>query len=338
MKKLFFYIAPFISLFSQAYTEEQVLFPVGKDINLKGYVSKPDGKRKSPVLIMQMGHGPGTTDSKARSYNPFAEMARAISEQGYVVLRFDKRGTGYNSENGSYADGKFSDYVSDLKAAVRAMQLRKDVDPNEIYLLGHSLGGPVVSIVANEIPEVKGIILSASPGRSYDEFNYEQMEYFYKWGQDLSEEALDKELKKVKRSNQLISQPEIFCKEFPADCEKKDKTHYLYGQSEVFWTEIAKLNPLKELIPLKCHVFAIHGTSDWVISSENDGGAIANVMSENQKFSSRSLNGLDHFLLETESKQTSFETFKSGLKGEGIKIHPELIPEITSILKTWQKK
>lgn len=303
-----------------------------------GYVSKPKGKKKFPVLIMQMGHGPGTTDSKTRSYNPFAETARAIAGQGFLVLRFDKRGTGYNSENGSYADGKFSDYVSDLKAAIRAMQLRKDVDPNEIYLLGHSLGGPVVSIVANEISEVKGIILSASPGRNYDEFNYEQMVYFYKWGQDLSEEALEKELKNIKRANHLIGQPEIFCKEFPSDCEQKNNTYYLYGQNKDFWAEIVKLDPLKELTLLKCQVFAIHGTSDWVISSDNDGGPIAELMSKNKKFSNKFLNGLDHFLLKTNSKETSFQTFKSGLKGEDVKIHPELIPEITTTLKTWLNK
>jgi len=53
---------------------------------------------------------------------------------------------GQNVSNGSFADGKFSDYVSDLKSAVRAMQLRKDGQPNQVYLFGHSLGGPVISI------------------------------------------------------------------------------------------------------------------------------------------------------------------------------------------------
>lgn len=317
--------------------EEQIEFPIGNEVHLSGFVTSPDQKGTYPILVMQMGHGQGTTDSKTRVYNPFAEMARAISDKGFVVLRFDKRGTGYNSSNGSFADGKFSDYVSDLKSAVRAMQLRKDVKPNQIYLLGHSLGGPVISIVAQDIPEVKGIILSASPGRSYNDFNYEQMSYFYEWGQGLTGDALENELKNVKRSNELINQPELFCKEFPADCEFKNDKIYLYGQSHEFWAEIAELNPLKSLAQLNCNIFAINGTSDWVISSDNDGGAITNALSNNNKFSRKILSGLDHFLLKTESKKASVEVFKSGLKDGTAKIHPELIEEISSVLLKWTK-
>lgn len=336
MKIIIFCVSTLFFLFSEAYVEEQIKFPIGNEVNLSGFVTSPNKKGTYPIFIMQMGHGQGTTDSKARSYNPFAEMARAISDKGFVVLRFDKRGTGYNSSNGSFADGKFSDYVSDLKSAVRAMQLRKNGKPNQIYLLGHSLGGPVVSIVARDIPEVKGIVLSASPGRSYDDFNYEQMKYFYEWAQGLTGEALEKEIRNVKRSNELISKPKLFCKEFPTDCETKDNKFYLYGQSQDFWAEIAELNPIKLLTQLNCNIYAVHGTSDWVISSDNDGGAIANALSKNNKFSNKILSGLDHFLLKTESKKASVEVFKSGLKGQGIKIHPELIEEITSRLLKWK--
>lgn len=327
----------FLFIFSasaHAYVEEEIHFPVGNGITLTGYVAKPDASGTYPTLIMQMGHGQGTTDSKTRKYNPFAQLARDLADSGFVVLRFDKRGTGYNSANGSFADGLFSDYVNDLKAAVRLMQARADIS-SKIFLFGHSLGGPVISIVATALPEIEGIILSASPGRSFSDFNLEQMRYLYELGQGLKGEALENELAKVNRSNQLIDRPETFCREFPQDCQLKNGKTYLYGQSAQFWSEIAALDPIKPLLEVNCDVLAIHGTSDWVVSSTNDGGVISRALSQNSKFSAKVLTGLDHFLLNMESKKASVDIFTGGLNDEKIGIHPDFIPEITATLKKW---
>ncbi len=310
------------SFSAHAYVEEEIHFSIASSVELTGYISRPDAVGVYPALVMQMGSGQGTTDSKTRKYNPFAEMARKLSDEGFVVLRFDKRGTGYNATNGSFEDATFVDYVNDLKAAVRSVQQRKDVSADTVFLFGHSLGGPVISITARDIPEIKGIILSASPGRSYADFNFEQTKYLLEWGQGITGSALDTEMAKVKRADDLIAQPEVFCQEFPSDCLIKNGSTYIWGQSTQFWKEISMLDPLESLRSLSCKIFAIHGTSDWVISSDNDGGAIAQALSGNSNFTAKAVKGLDHFLLNTASKKASVEAFSSGLKDENLQIHP----------------
>jgi pimeloyl-ACP methyl ester carboxylesterase len=335
MKNLIILFSFLVSASASAYVEEQVHFTTADGVVLTGYVARPDAVGTYPALVMQMGSGPGTTDNPNRDYNPFAKMARELADQGFVVLRFDKRGTGYNSSNGSFADGTFSDYVNDLMSAVRSIQSRRDVIREKVYLFGHSLGGPVISIVAKDFPEIKGIILSASPGRSFAEFNLEQTRYLLEWGEGITGEALEKELVSVRRSGQLIDQPEAFCREFPTDCEIKNGRTYMWGQSAQFWREIAALDPLAPLKELKCSVFAIHGTSDWIVSSENDGGAINAVLRNNPKYSFANIDGLDHFLLKADSKRTSVELFHSGMKNAKLEIHPDYIPAISAVLKKW---
>lgn len=319
---------------AHAYQESEIHFQSRGKIKLMGYLTVPDQPGKYPALVLQMGHGQGTTDSKTRSYNPFAEMARKIADTGFVVLRFDKRGTGYNASNGSYEDASFTDFIQDLRSAIKHIQKRKDVKTHDIYLLGHSLGGPIISIVANDTKDVKGVILSASPGRSFAEFNLEQMRYLFEFGQNLKGKELEAEVEKVRRSDELITQPKTFCKEFPKDCEVKRGQTYLWGQSTRFWQEISELNPLTPLQSLSCKVLAIHGSSDWVVSSDNDGGAIVKAMNGKNNFSAKVLPGLDHFLLNVESKKASIDKFNSGLKDRA-EIHPRLIPEIASVLKSW---
>ena len=163
------------------------------------------------------------------------------------------------------------------------------------------------------------------------------MKYFFELGQNLKGKELKTELEKVQRSCELVKQPKKFCKEFPKDCEIKKGQTYLWGQSTKFWQEIAELNPLKPVQSLTCKVFALHGSSDWVISSEHDGGALEKAMAGRPNFSSKTLPGLDHFLLKVENKKASLEKMNAGFK-DGAEIHPQLIPVITEVLKNWTDK
>lgn len=331
-------LAPLLfSLSALAFVDEKIQFQTHDGIQLNAYVSRPDQAGSYPALIMQMGSGEGSTDNATRSYNPFAALARTLADQGFVVLRFDKRGTGYNSTNGSFADGLFSDYVSDFKSAVRTVQARADVKRSDIYFFGHSLGGPVITVAAKDFPEVKGIILSATPGRSFLELNVEQTLYILKWGNNLSEDQLQSKVEKQRRSSSLIGDSTAFCAEFPEDCTTKNGKTYFWAQSAEFWKEIAALDPLASLKDTTCPVLAIHGTSDWVISSDNDGGAIRNAMSGRPNFTGITMDKLDHFLLKMESKEEDVKFFMGANPGFQMEIHPEYIPAITAMLKQWSK-
>lgn len=324
-----------VSFQSQAYVEEEVRFAAGGGITLKGYLAKPADGFNHPALVIQMGHGEGSTDNSSEKYNPFADLSRELADQGFVVLRFDKRGTGYNSKNGSYADGLFTDYVSDLKGAVALVESRPEVNPSAVFLMGHSLGGPVVSIVARDLPTIKGIILVAAPQRSFGEFNLEQMNYLFELGANLKGDMLAYALQRVKRSNELIDSPEDFCKEFPDQCQRKNGKIYLWGQVSDFWKEVKALDPLEVAKSVNCQVFGLYGTSDWLISSDHDGGALNAALEQNPKFSFLAVPKMDHFLLPMDSKKASVEAFVGGFKNTQLAIHPEFMPALTAKLKSW---
>ncbi|MFL6708064.1 MAG: alpha/beta hydrolase family protein [Massilia sp.] len=112
-----------------------------------------------------------TPDGPIRAYALFAHcftcgkdvfaatrIARALSEVGIAVLRFDFTGLG-NSE-GDFANTNFSSNVADLVAA--AAFLREQHQAPSL-LIGHSLGGAAVLAVASEVPEVKAVVTIAAP-------------------------------------------------------------------------------------------------------------------------------------------------------------------------------
>ncbi|PKG37826.1 bifunctional alpha/beta hydrolase/OsmC family protein [Psychromonas sp. Urea-02u-13] len=87
-----------------------------------------------------------------------SRISRALTQQGYAVLRFDF--TGLGNSDGDFSNTNFSSNLDDLLAA--AAYLRDNYAAPQL-LIGHSLGGAAVLSVANDIPEVKGVVSIAAP-------------------------------------------------------------------------------------------------------------------------------------------------------------------------------
>jgi len=87
-----------------------------------------------------------------------SRIARALTEQGIAVMRFDF--TGLGNSDGDFANTNFSSNIEDLNAAVD--HLRTHYKAPEL-LVGHSLGGAAVLSMAATVPEVKGVVTIGAP-------------------------------------------------------------------------------------------------------------------------------------------------------------------------------
>ena len=84
----------------------------------------------------------------------FLECARAVSEAGLDVLRFDYRGRGDSEGDGATAS--IETMVSDARAAIRFLQAR---DVAEVALIGMCSGAKVAMGTAADEPSVRGLVL-----------------------------------------------------------------------------------------------------------------------------------------------------------------------------------
>ena len=104
-----------------------------------------------------------TPESDVRCYALFAHcftcgkdvaaasrIARALTNEGIAVLRFDF--TGLGNSDGDFANTNFSSNLQDLIAA--SDFLRGEYEAPSL-LIGHSLGGAAVLAMAAAVPEVK---------------------------------------------------------------------------------------------------------------------------------------------------------------------------------------
>ena len=89
-----------------------------------------------------------------------ANIARALTQEGFAVLRFDFTGLGQSA--GDFADTNFSTNVSDLVTAARYLEQHYAAPT---LLMGHSLGGAATLFAARQIESVQALATISAPFR-----------------------------------------------------------------------------------------------------------------------------------------------------------------------------
>lgn len=164
--------------------DEQVKMPsVG--FSLAGTLSKPvtpappAGSKlvpRLPAVILVAGSGPVDRDETVSGIPIFAQVAAAIADAGFLVVRYDKRGVGQSGGRNEAAT--IDDYAEDVRAVIRFLRKRKDVDPKRIAIVGHSEGGLVGMIAASrEKKYVAALALIATPATTGAELVLEQQRH-----------------------------------------------------------------------------------------------------------------------------------------------------------------
>lgn len=120
-----------------------------------------------PVVLIIPGSGPTDRDGNSPAgirAAPYRLLAEALATEGIGSLRFDKRGL-FGSA-GAVADANavtVADYAGDIRAWVQVARDRTGATC--IWLIGHSEGGLMALVAAQDAPGICGVVALATPGR-----------------------------------------------------------------------------------------------------------------------------------------------------------------------------
>ncbi len=143
---------------------------------LKGTMLSPAAK-DAPVVLIIPGSGPTDRDGnnplgiKASTYRLIAE---GLAEKGIATVRVDKRGMFASSaavEDGN--DVTMADYAADAHSWIDA--IKRNVGAHCVWVLGHSEGGVVALVAAQNPAGLCGVLLVSTPGRPLGQVLREQL-------------------------------------------------------------------------------------------------------------------------------------------------------------------
>jgi len=108
---------------------------------------------------------------------PFWQIAQYLSERGFAVLRYDKRGAGANFtiDQNVWGNATINDLIQDSKKALNVLIQQPEVDPKKISIIGHSEGTIIAPRVAiDNSTKVKNIILMGTVAQNVRDLVYYQ--------------------------------------------------------------------------------------------------------------------------------------------------------------------
>jgi pimeloyl-ACP methyl ester carboxylesterase len=143
-----------------------------------------DGPFPGVLLI----HGSGNTDMD--EYLPpiatgtdeparlFLQIAEYLSNRGFAVLRYNKRGVGLNGailDMDAWGNMTIQDLVQDAEKALEVLRQQPEVDSSKISIIGHSEGTMIAPRIAVKDPTITNIVLMGAGAQNLREMVYFQI-------------------------------------------------------------------------------------------------------------------------------------------------------------------
>ena len=157
--------------------DEAVIIPtVGFNIGatLTRPAKSPPGTKLAAIVLLA-GSGVGDRDGVVQGVPTLAQLAGAIAESGMMAVRYDKRGNGQSG--GRSESATMSDFAEDVRAVVRWLEKRPDVDPKRIAVVGHSEGAWVGLLAAAREKRIAAVVSIAGPSSTGAELVLEQQRH-----------------------------------------------------------------------------------------------------------------------------------------------------------------
>ena len=160
--------------FVQTVKYRDLVIDLGNGIQTNAQLTTPAvGNGPFPGVLLVAGSGVvDMNETLSPDSKPFWQISQYLSERGFAVLRYDKRGVGANSQimdTNVWGNLTFEDLKNDAELALGVLTQQPEVDPSKITLIGHSEGTIIVPRIVidqenktNSTTTIKNIVLMAS--------------------------------------------------------------------------------------------------------------------------------------------------------------------------------
>lgn len=310
----------------------------------------PDSAEPVPVVILISGSGQQDRDETIFNHKPFAVIADHLTRNGIAVLRVDDRGVGQTT--GEVKKATSADFAKDVLAGIAYLKTRKEIDPKQIGLIGHSEGGMIAPMVVNQSKDVAFMVSMAGLGvngvdllkkqnadilktASLPADQYEALTSLYFRLFDLvkAEVAGKPANLKAEYLKWKTTQPKALMDSMKLNAGEpgEEMIHKFTDAVNVPWMKyFIKYNPALVLSKIKIPVLAINGSKDIQVSATENLAGFQSYLKKagNKDFTIKELPGLNHL----------FQTAQTGNLDEYAQLDETISPLALQVISDWIKE
>ena len=274
---------------ASAFSERDMILNVGTEWELPGTLTIPTGDGPFPAVVLVHGSGPNDRDESIGPNKPFRDLAWGLASRSIATLRYDKRT--FVHGQAVVAQGDFTvneETVDDALAAVALLRTIEGIDPDRIFVIGHSQGAYLAPRIGQRDPQIAGLILLAGNSRSLLALVPEQSQYLAALDGAITAEeqaALD-DLTPVIEATQNVQ---------PGD----DPATLLFHAPAAYWIDLNAYDPVAVASTLAVPMLILQGERDYQVTMVDFAGWQAGLAArDNLTF--KSYPGLNHLFISGE--------------------------------------
>ncbi len=256
---------------------------------LVGLLTLPDNASAPvPAVVMVHGSGPSNRDERVGKLTPFKDLAEGLALHGIASLRYDKRTFVHAKKMRKLPVTVWEETVEDALLAVELLKNIPQIDSDNIFILGHSMGAMLTPRIDAEGADVKGLILLAgTPHRL--------------------EEVVIRQLRQAGDGNAVMKaivslEYKIFAKKFDGlyemtDEEAKQK-RFAGGISLYYFKEMGKKTAADYLLESEKPALILQGGMDFQVLAEDDFKSFQELLAERRNTAFKLYPNLNHCFTE----------------------------------------
>src|ERR1017187_7045905 len=228
-----------------SFTERAVTF--GDDEwKLPGTLAVPKGAGPFPAVLLVQDFGPKDRDDSHAVLNPFRDLSDGLASRGAIVLRYEKRIGQYAERMSGKPYTADDETVDDAVTALTFLRAQSAVDPKQVYLVGHGLGGYLAPRIAAEDGKLAGMVVMAANQRPLEDLMLDEVLTLGIKGKDLEQsKAAVKRIKNLEQND--------------ADAPAT------FGLPAAYWLDLKGYDPAAEAQKLSVPILILYGERDFQV-------------------------------------------------------------------------
>jgi dienelactone hydrolase len=244
----------------ERFHEEEVQIGHGEWV-LPGTLSLPQGDGPFAGVALVHGSGPQDRDETLPPNKPFRDLAWGLASQGIAVLRYEKRTRAYTARL-KHVDTLTvkEETIDDALEAVALLRARPEIDPQQVFVLGHSLGGFLAPRIGAADPQIRGLIILAGSARPFEDVLLDQMTYVLSLSVP-DPAAREQQLAALKQQVALVKDPTRLPTAAASDLP--------FNVPPAYWIDLNAYHPEQMAQTLKQPMLFLLGESDYQVTRED---------------------------------------------------------------------
>lgn len=262
---------------------EKTNYPLNGLLTLPAHVTAP-----VPAAVFVHGSGSSNMDEKVGKLTPFKDLAEGLAKHGIATIRYDKRSFAHGLKMLRDKSRTITVKEETIEDAILATEiLRKDsrIDSENIFIIGHSMGGMLAPRTDAEGGDYKGLILMAGTPRKLEEVLIEQMEEALSTMNGLARKMAGKQMKKLN---------DLFHGLYELSDEEAKRKKVGGGTTLYYFKEMGEHAVSDYLAEIEKPILIMQGEKDFQVKVEKDFAAYQNLLKDKSNVTFKLYENLNH--------------------------------------------